>query len=110
MDYNKLYSLTQEKLFTDLVLTLCDTHNQLIIHVNKNILYSSCPYFEKLLTNFTEKNLNSITINVPNACVANDFIMTFYNQEINSGNLPKSKHLLESIKCHNFFWFGCRTN
>jgi len=104
MDYNKLYLLTQEKLFTDLILTLCDNINHNItINVNKNVLYASCIYFEKLLTNCKEKNLNNITINVHNVYVAYDIIMTFYGQKTNSGNLAENKHLLETIKCYNFF-------
>jgi len=86
-----------------LTLVLCDKNNRLIIHVNKNILYSSCIYFEKLLDKFQEKNSNSITIEVSNAYVAYDVIMSFYGQETNSGNLPRNKHLLELIKCHDFF-------
>jgi WD40 repeat protein len=102
MNYDKLFSLTQVKIFTDLILTLNDRYHQFTIHVNKNILYSSCIYFEKLLTNFKEKNLNEITIGVPNVYVAHDIIMSFYGQKTNSGNLSKSRRLLESIKCYSF--------
>jgi WD40 repeat protein len=102
MNYDKLYSFIQNNLFTDLVLTLHDDTHQLIINVNKNILAASCIYFEKLFTNCKEKTLNNITVEVPNVYVTNDIIMSFYGQEINSGNLSDTRHLLESIKCNNF--------
>jgi WD40 repeat protein len=103
MDYDKLYLLLQEKLFTDLTLVIRDKSNQIIIDINKNILYASCVYFEKLLTNCKEKTLNNIAIEVPNTYVVNDIIMSFYGQQTNSGNLSQNKHLFESIKCRNFF-------
>jgi WD40 repeat protein len=111
MDYNKLYSLSKEKLFTDLELTLIDEFNEITINVHKYILYSSCIYFEKLLTNFKEANSNLITIEVPNAYVSYDIIMGFYQQKTNLANYPpfcgqdypKWRHLLESIKCLDFF-------
>jgi WD40 repeat protein len=106
MNFDKLYSLTQDKLFTDLSLILIDpSNNHITIDVNKNILYASCIYFEKLLTNFKEKNSNGITIEVSNAYVMYDIIMTFYNQKTNSGNISADKHLLESIICYNFLGF-----
>ena len=42
-------------------------------------------------------------VEVPNVYVAFDIIMSFYGRTTNSGNLPDNKHLLESIKCNNFF-------
>ena len=82
MDYNKLYHLTKENLFTDLLLTLKDDTTEIIINVNKNILYSSCIYFEKLLMNFKEQTLNNITIQVPNANICYDIIMLFYHKKL----------------------------
>ena len=53
--------------------------------------------------NFKEKNLNEITLLVPNVFVAYDMIMSFYGQITNSGNLPNWLHQLEMIKCCDFF-------
>ena len=97
MNYVKLHNLT------DLTLTLFDGINKISINVHKNILYSSCIYFEKLLTNCKEKNSNNITINVPNTHLSYDIIMSFYHQKTNIANLPPWKHLLESCKCYDFF-------
>jgi len=103
MNYTKLYSLIQQKLFTDLSLTLVDRNNNRIsIDVNKNILFASCDYFEKLLTNCKEKNSNNIVIEVANIYIMYDAIMGFYGQETNLGNIPKNKHLLELMLCYNF--------
>jgi WD40 repeat protein len=47
-----------------------------------------------------EKDSDNITIEVSNARIAADIIMSFYGQTINS---PNNKYLLESIKCKYFF-------
>ena len=46
---NKLQYALDNKLFTDLTLTLQDDHNEITCCVHKIILYSNCIYFEKLL-------------------------------------------------------------
>ena len=68
-----------KNLFTDLKLTLFDGTNQITINVHKIILYFSCIYFEKLLTSLKEKNMDEITIEVPNIYVMHDIIMSYYN-------------------------------
>ena len=103
MDYNKLFHTINQNLFTDLLLTLDDGTKQITMHLHKIILYSSCLYFEKLLTTLKEKNERHITIKVPNAFVSYDIIMSFYCQKTNIGNLPSWQHVLESIKCFDFF-------
>jgi hypothetical protein len=103
MNPNKLHDAINNHLFIDLILTLKDSINEITMNLHKIILYSSCSYFEKMLTNCKEKNLDRITIIVPNVFVTYDIIMSFYYQQTNFGNLPKWKHLLESIKCYDFF-------
>ena len=102
MDFHKLYQTINDELFTDITLILSDANNEITIDLHKNILYSSCIYFEKLLTNFKEKHLDQIRIEVPNAFVCYDVIMSFYGQKTNIGNLPDWLHQLESVKCHDF--------
>src|SRR3990172_2553760 len=103
MDYSKLYGTIDNNLFTDLILTLDDGINQITSYFHKIILYSSCIYFEKLLTTFKEKNQYQIKIEVPNAFVAYYIIMSFYHQTTNIGRLPQWQHTLESVKCYDFF-------
>jgi BTB/POZ domain len=105
MNYIKEYDPKRENLFTDLSLTLIDSTNQLTMNVHKIILYLSCPYFEKLLTNCREKDATHITIEVENVHIAHDIIMAFYNQKTNLANLPNWKHLLAEFKCRDFFGF-----
>src|SRR3989304_684981 len=102
MDYQELYNTHKENLFTDLSLKLVDQNNTITIQLHKNILYSSCIYFRKLLTSFKERNLNEITIHVPNTFITHDIIMSFYGQKMNSLNLPNWQYLLETIKCWDF--------
>src|SRR3972149_5336993 len=100
MDYHKLYGSLKENLFTDLTIILMDGNHHLTIDLHKIILYSSCIYFEKLLTNCREKNANSITIIVPNVDVVYDIIMSFYGQKIEK--LHQWEYLLDYIKCCDF--------
>ena len=102
MNLDELYETFNNELFTDITLIITDNTNEITIDLHKVILYSSCIYFKKLLTNFKEKHLNEITIEVPNAFVCYDIIMSFYGQKTNIGNLPKWQHLLESVRCFDF--------
>src|SRR3990170_8797570 len=102
MDYQELYNSLKENLFTDLSLKLVDQNNTITIRLHKIILYSSCVYFRKLLTSCRERNLNEITIQVPNTFIMHDIIMSFYGQKMNSQNLPDWQHLLETIRCWDF--------
>ncbi|AKI80633.1 putative BTB/POZ domain-containing protein [Acanthamoeba polyphaga mimivirus] len=101
MNYNKAYESVKANIFCDLELTINDGVNKLVTNVHKIILYSSCVYFEKLLT-FGENYPNSIEILVPNTFVVYDIIMSFYGQKINSGNYPEWKIYLESYRCRDF--------
>ena len=102
MNSNELCHMFQEKLFTDLTLTIKDDTNQLIMDVHKCILYLSSDYFKKMLT-FNKNISNNATITVSNAHIAHDVIMSFYGQKTNNGNFPEWKHILELYMCRNFF-------
>src|SRR3990172_6759553 len=100
MDYHKLYSSLKENLFTDLTIVLIDGNHHLTSHLHKIILYSSCIYFEKLLTNCREKNANSITISVLNVDVIYDIIMSFYGKKLET--IHQWEYLLDYVKCCDF--------
>ncbi|AZL89211.1 BTB/POZ domain-containing protein [Megavirus baoshan] len=84
----------------NILLTIDDNINKLIINVDKNILIKSCNYFENLFLKFVEKDMDNITIKVPNCQVTYDII------QIMHGNLSNSmedwKYILESYKCHDY--------
>ncbi|AEQ60458.1 hypothetical protein [Acanthamoeba polyphaga mimivirus] len=108
MDFNKLYVLAQNNLFTDITIILKDESNEIMLNLHKNIIYSSCIFFEKLLTSFKEKESSKIILNVPNAIIVNDIIWDFYGQKIKSHNYPEWKYFIESYKC--FDYFGMNTD
>ncbi|QGR53563.1 btb/poz domain-containing protein [Moumouvirus maliensis] len=101
MDYDKAYELVKNNQFCDLELIINDGVNKLVVNVHKIILYSSCVYFEKILT-FGKNYPNTIEILVPNTFVIYDIIMSFYKQKTNSGNYPEWKIYLESCRCYDF--------
>ena len=92
MDINKLNDAFNNDYFIDLTLILLDANQYITIDLHKIILYSSCLYFEKLLTSCKEKHLNKIQIQVPardkpssvtefclpNAFVCYDIIMSLF--------------------------------
>lgn len=90
MDYQKIYQSHLSNQFTDLELIINDGINNLSMKVHKLIL-NSIPYFEK---SFALKNETTITLNVLNAFVAHDIIMSVYNQKTNKGDLDDWFHLL----------------
>ncbi|AUV58988.1 BTB POZ domain and WD-repeat protein, partial [Bandra megavirus] len=110
MNFNTLYSLSQENKFTDLVLTICNDEDnifnfsdgQIIVNVHKCVLYSSSTYFKNLLTLCSESNQNEITIKVPNVSVTCDIIASFYGQTINSTKYPNWLYRLEYIRCCDY--------
>lgn len=103
MDLNKLCELRDDKIFTDLILTLDDGSDQIILHLHKIVLCASSIYFRTLLTSFKEKNLTEITVRVPNVYASNDIIMGFYGEKTNAGNFSDWRHLIETVKCREFF-------
>jgi hypothetical protein len=107
MNYGNLQEALDSELFTDLTLVLSDGLRDVSINVHKLVLYSCCDYFKKILaTEMKEKNLNEITITVPNAFVAHDIIMSLYGKKTNLGELSDTEHYLESILCWDFFCIG----
>ena len=107
MNVDNLYDQNNNEYipFVDSLLTLTDKNNKITIATHKIILYNSCIYFKKMLTNFKEKDSNSITIQVPNVNISYDIIISFYHEKkiINSTNYPIWKYQLESYKCYDFF-------
>ena len=107
MNNNKLIDAYDKQLFTDLKLILTDESNTITMLIHKIILFANCTYFEKMLTGYKEAEQNEIVIHVPNAYVAYDIIISFYGKEANYGNLPKWKHILETIICSDFLGIDC---
>lgn len=101
----KLQDSFSKSLFTDLELTITNenrnNNNNITIKVHKNILHTSCPFFEKLLTSFKEKDQSKITIVVPNASVTCDIIKSFYGFKKDSTVLDW-QYELEYIKCCDY--------
>jgi len=61
------------------------------------------PYF-KTMASFQKKDLDDITITVPNAYVAYDVIQfVIKNKKTNLGNITKWRHVLESHVCYEYF-------
>lgn len=85
-----------------ILLTLIDKINKITFSVDKTLLVKKCAYFEKLFTYFREKDEDAITIEVPNAQVTYDIILSFSGTKINSGNLKYWLHQLELIKCRAY--------
>ena len=82
-------------IFSDLTLCLDDGEYQLTMLVHKFVLYLHCPYFEKLLTNGREKNMDNIIIMVPDTHIVRDIIMSFYSVDIKYAS--KKELLLHQI-------------
>ena len=61
---------------TDIEIILVDPSNTLSIHAHKNVLACSSTYFQKLFCFGIEKTQSSIRIEVDNAKVAYDVIMS----------------------------------
>jgi WD40 repeat protein len=89
---------------TNVLLKIKDGHNNFETTINKNILCSSCVFFEKLLNDdFMEKKLNKIKINVPNSLISSDIILSFTGKEINKNKLKNWYYLLNYIICCDYF-------
>lgn len=86
----------------DLLLTLTDTIRDESVLVHKNILSKKSPFFEKLFTNFKEKDQDKITIQVPDIQATHDIIMNFYGQTLNPDKLSEYSYLIKLIKCYDY--------
>ena len=103
IDLKKIKYLSENKILTDLVLVLTDdTGDKITMYVHKNILYASIPYFEKMLVNCIESQLNEITVKVPNAEVARNIIESIYD-ESKKTNLTHWYHILKNYQTMDFF-------
>jgi hypothetical protein len=99
---NKFFQDLTHRKYTDIEITLFDLHNIISIHAHKSILGFSSDYFYNLFNFGKEKNQPSVRIEVCNAKVACDLILSFYNQKIDL-SLCSTKNLLEMFKCRSFF-------
>ncbi|AKI80523.1 WD40 family protein [Acanthamoeba polyphaga mimivirus] len=103
MDLDKLYQLAVNNQFTDIIIVLEDGKETITIKAHKCILYTSCPYFEKMFSTTMKESIQSIiTIQVPNSHVFCDIIFGFYGQKIKSGNIEPWKYQLDTILCRDF--------
>ena len=98
-----LHLLIEDNVFSDITVVLSDGTNKLELGLHKNILYCSCQYFRRMLTNFKEKAADTIELIVPHAYVTHDIIMGFYQKKTNRGNLPEWQHILTSYLCLDYF-------
>lgn len=87
-------------------LILSDEHHTETLNVDKKILIEKCEYFSRMLTQFSETNTDTITINVVDSNIAKNVIMSMFNDiDIydNIGNYNDWKYLLLLYKCCDFF-------
>jgi len=87
--------------FTDVELVLTDPTNSVSLRVHKIILASCSEYFQKLFS-FGDCNKIVQEIQVPNASVTKDIIMSFYGIMNDSLNCSKWYSVLQMLKCRNF--------
>lgn len=97
---NNVRNLYDRKLFTDLTITLFDEIDTLKIDVHKIIISASFLYFENILTSTNE---NEIEINVPNAQISRDLILSCYDRLTIPENMSKTIWMIEYIRCCNYF-------
>ncbi|BCS83742.1 putative BTB/POZ domain-containing protein [Cotonvirus japonicus] len=102
MNSERLMKSYIDKVFCDLKLTIVDDDQAITIDTHKIILYTCCPYFEKLLL-FNDKNCTEKTINVPNAQMCHDIIESFYSEK-NDLNLNLDLiYKFQLYMCRDFF-------
>ena len=97
----KLYQDIINKFYTDIEIIFIDSSNTLSIHAHKLILGYSSTYFQNLFCFGKEKTQSSIRIEVDNAKVALNVIMSFYGQKINS--MCDSKYSIIDLFRHSIF-------
>lgn len=105
MDLTLLYEeFYQNKILTDLELTIQDTDDNIVINVHKLVLCLSSPFFRALLClSFKEQQQDRITVTVPNAAVCYDIIMSFYGRVSNMGKYSEIEHEVWSIICSDYW-------
>lgn len=97
---------------SNVILTLIDDINKIDINANKKILGNKCLYFEKLFTNFKEKDQDKITIQVPNVYVTCDIIHNLLNSGMSfmvcaryfseTTSEPTWCYLLDLLRCFDY--------
>ena len=93
----------------EIVITLRDNNKKVIMRANKQILYDRLIYF-KNISSFKESTLQHFEIEVPNAHIVHDIILSCRNPkwnindlpEWNIGNLSRNYYILEYWKCCDF--------
>lgn len=103
MDFLELQSNLDNKFLTDFCLVLKDTQNEITVDVHKIILASSCPYFKKLFSFGEETIHNRAVVNIIDAKIAFDLVMSFYGKNINTTDYPEWLYQLRLYQCRKFF-------
>lgn len=89
-----------DKNYTDCILTLTDKTTSVTLNCHKVILATHSDYFHNMFT--FDKTQNQINLQVDNADIAFDVVMSFYDIKKNS-NMNDWKYVLELYKCMNYF-------
>jgi hypothetical protein len=110
MDLNRLYRDLTEQKFTDLKLILVDPKDKVEMVLHKNILVASSKYFDSLLTFGKEAKQSEIKVEVMDANVAHDVVLSFFGQKMNSTKHPDWLYILRMFKIRNFFLLPNDTN
>ena len=97
MENLDLKYLYEQKIFTDINIIIRDQTNIFNLSLHKNVLYLSCDFFRILLTKYSEKEQNNITIDFDFADAIYDVILSFYKIESNVSNLIDWEHILKKI-------------
>lgn len=105
----KINMFIKNKISEEIIITLHDNNKKMIIKTNKQILNDRLTYFKNTFS-FKENTLQYFEIEVPNAHVVYDIILSCKNPnwntnalpQYNIGNLPKYHYILEYWKCCDF--------
>ena len=93
-----------EPIHSDVTISLLSASSPLAdgidMHLHKYVLHLASTFFSTLLLRSVESKL---IVQVPNIWVAYDIIMSFYDQKTNLNSYDESVHLLEWIRCCDYF-------
>lgn len=103
MNISRLPNLYNSGDLADIELIISDDYQTINIQVHRLILYLNCDYFQRMFQNWSEKEKCVINIQVPNASICHDIILSFYGIESNISDLSDFNYNLEMIKCKDFF-------
>jgi hypothetical protein len=82
MDPSRLLHIINDNIFTDVELILNDDSDKIAIHAHKAILICHSEYFYKLFTFGDNASRNKFNLNVDNARIFHDIILTFYGRDL----------------------------